>query len=219
MNLGDLLVKIATNRNLSQQEIDFLRLEGNNTQQRNSFVAGNTTPGNQLNVAFPFAPIYNEVLAVDTASLLIVIPGGFKHLMFMGAGRSSKAATFDAMSMTINGDTGANYIGNVVVESGASTVTGVGAVAQSAMAIGALSAASANAAAGSSFFVFLAHYRSSLWKSVVTMATVPNYDGTYGAIGMWGGTWQSTAPIEKLSVVAAGGNLVAGSLFSVYGIL
>ena len=68
MNLGDVLVKIAINRNLSQQEIDFLRLEGNNTQSRNSFVAGNTTPSNTLNVQFPFAPIYNEVLAVDTAS-------------------------------------------------------------------------------------------------------------------------------------------------------
>lgn len=40
MELGDIWVKIANNLRLSQQEQEFLRLEGRNTQMRNTFVAG-----------------------------------------------------------------------------------------------------------------------------------------------------------------------------------
>jgi hypothetical protein len=50
MELGDLWVKVANNLRLTSQEQEFLRLEGRNTQQRNTQVAGIVDADGSLSV-------------------------------------------------------------------------------------------------------------------------------------------------------------------------
>ncbi len=51
MELGDIFLKMANNARLTPREMDFLRTAGNETQQRNSFVAGLTKGTSSLSVS------------------------------------------------------------------------------------------------------------------------------------------------------------------------
>ena len=43
MQLEDVWAKLAKQERLTPEELDFLKMQGRETQQRNAFVAGNTT--------------------------------------------------------------------------------------------------------------------------------------------------------------------------------
>lgn len=219
MDLGDLLVKIAQNRNLTPHELDALKRIGTETQQRNSFVGGNTTASGGLNVPTPFYPIYSEVLQASKPSFDIQIPGGYNHLLLMGSVRCDKAAYFDVSGIQFNGDTGANYIWGVDgwVWGG---VAGSQSLSASNVIIASANGTSAPANSAGGFFAFLPHVRGAWRKSVMSLRISPEEDGSSNIESLYSsGIWKNTSPITSLNFFpTTASNFVAGSIFSVYGI-
>lgn len=223
MQLGDIWEKIANNARLTGEELAFLKRSGNETQNRNNFVGGNTTPGGALNVPTPFFPIYSEVLQRDTASLTIQIPSGYKQLEISGNGRSS-AATGGTVFLQFNGDTTAtNYQWTYILGNGSSASSGQD-ISDPHIPIGQFSNSGDAAGSASSFFCRIPHYYSGFTK--MTLAQTYYNDNTTRALYAMAGKWLGTAKISQIEIYATDNtstkgtsNLVAGSLISVYGIL
>lgn len=79
MELSDLWLKMAKNETLTPQELDFLRMQGKNTQQNNAQTAGNTSADGSANFIRPFiespiwrnalnSTVFDTSLTVDTAT-------------------------------------------------------------------------------------------------------------------------------------------------------
>lgn len=212
----DLLLKIANNARLTPQELAELSRFGAETQQRNSFIAGNTTADNNLNIQFPFLPIYSQVFEADTASITIQIPS-YTHLFCIGSGRCTGATYFENLKGRFNGDTGNNYdaqyLAGVNASVGASQTK-----AASSFDFGTFAAASATANAIGTFYSFLPHIGSTNWKSVLTIGGEPLYTATdmIGAIST--SFWRSTSPITSITIYAPTSTMKAGSVISVFGV-
>lgn len=54
MELSDLWLKMAKNESLTPQELDFLRIQGKNTQQNNALTAGNTSADGKATFITPY---------------------------------------------------------------------------------------------------------------------------------------------------------------------
>ncbi len=54
MELSDLWLKMAKNESLTPQELDFLRIQGKNTQQNNAQTAGNTSADGKATFITPY---------------------------------------------------------------------------------------------------------------------------------------------------------------------
>lgn len=218
MELGDLLVKIANNARLTPQELDELKRMGNETQQRNSFVAGNTTPQNALNVAFPFAPIFSEVFTVNKSSFVIPTPGDFKHLLLIISGRDTSVNDFSGGVLgRFNGDTGANYFNQYIYGSVTTAYASYENNTTSAIIGGLAGGGSADGKAVASV-TFLPHYRSNFHKSGIAMEKGYSAGGNVIA-SLTSFSWTNTAPIETITMYSAAVNIAAGSVVSLYGIV
>jgi hypothetical protein len=212
----DLLLKIANNQILTPQELQDLSIFGTETQQRNSFIAGNTAANNTLNIAFPFFPIYSEILTKNTSSITIPVPSNANHLFCIGAGRCSGATFFETINGTFNGDTGTNYNWNSIVGVN-TTPTAVQNKNQSAFPWGYFEAASSTSGAQSSFFAFIPHIRSGFWKTVIVIGGLPEYSATDMVAGLTASHWRSTEVIQSITITPASSTILAGSLFSLFG--
>lgn len=224
MELGDLLVKIANNQSLTPQELDVLRRTGNETQQRNSFVAGNTNSENKLDIKFPIQPFYSEVLQTDQSSLSIKIPGGYKHLIIMGSGRINGSGGQDgvfARCQFNNDTTSTNYQwGHLYHIAGAVSTTEDFSDPSSLFWYFAGDGEATGGYAGSAFVV-IPHYTSSYYKMLLTYGAVALSAATTTAVRH--GVWKSVNPIQSIQIFPdpayPGAKLEAGSLISVYGLL
>lgn len=180
----------------------------------------------QAAVRFPFTPIYSEVLAVDTASITIPMQNPIcTHLIVTGSGRTTATpanATMQSLNFTFNGDTGTNYKWAIVYGNGSGPF-GAANDTQSNLPFGGYNTDNCPAGSASSFFTFIPHYRGGFWKSCISIIAAERIPGApITEVDAFGGTWKSTAVIEKMTVVPGGGlggSLKAGSILSVYGIL
>jgi hypothetical protein len=111
MELADVWVKIANQARLTPQELDYLKRSANETQQRNAFLAGNTTPDGKLKAYYPIEIIYSEILSTNLTSITVNIPSDYKHLWILGGGRTTDGGTSAVYFLfQFSGDTGNNYI-------------------------------------------------------------------------------------------------------------
>lgn len=217
----DLLLKIANNAKLTPQELEDLGRFGADTQQRNAFVAGNTTPQSKLDVKFPIFPIYSEILQTAVASITVPIPGDCKHLLFMGNGRTDGVAGYlEGAMLQFNGDTDNNYMHTGEGRLNNST-TGYQNTANSSVFVGDFNTANSGAGAVGGFFAILQNINSSFWKAFSTM-----YGASQAAAGaslytvINYGVWKSTDKIQSVKLITeTGSNIIASSSFSVYGII
>lgn len=216
--LDELWLKIANNTKLMPQEIDELRRFGRETQMRNSFVAGNTTAGNQLNIKFPFLPIFSEVLNANINSKEVVIPSGFLNLVIITYGRITGTGVYNmGLNAYVNGDTGNNYNHQSISANG--TATGAQQVLNNTQfRVGFLAGGGTSAARTCASFSIIPNYRSTAYKHCILMSSATNVSDD--TIVMSDSIWNNTAPIDKLTFYAANGDdLAAGSSISIYGIL
>lgn len=206
MRLGDVLAKIANNARLTTEEMDFIRRTGNETQERNQFVSGNTRPDGMLNVPMPFFLAYSEKLSADKADVTIQIPSGFNNLMILTSCQTSDGSSRSLYAQA-NGDTGTNY--NIQATSFTTSTTYVNDLVADHFIIGyANASASTNlSAAGVAYFN---NYGSAWYKTCI--ATINAASLTTIATS----SWENTTPINSLRIYAQAGNLVAGSIISVY---
>jgi hypothetical protein len=216
MELSDVWAKLANQARLTPEELDFLKMQGRETQQRNAFVAGNTSPQGTLITSQTLTPFYSTVLTIDTASITIEIPGGFKHIFLTGSGRLiNNGLSVDHVNLIFNGDTGANYSYGIFTQ-GNTTLTGNRVTGYTDCKIGWFATDPEPSGYSGSFFAYIYNYNSSFYKQCAAYTVTEISDTIYS--GTRHGVWHSTARINNLTISANDGQIQAGSTISVYGL-
>lgn len=217
MQLADVWEKIANNARLTPEELAFLKRSATETQLRNSFVAGNTTPENTLALNLPINVFYSEILSNNKTEFTVDIPPNYNHILMFVTATTDKAATGDYIDMQFNGDTGTNYMEGYAGESNGSAAGFVGESLTSTR-IGVTFAAAALSTAGAvgSAFLFIPHYKNSAWKTILK---IQGFGDTYTNLLAVASVWKNTAPLKTIRYYPDGGpNILAGSIFTLIGI-
>lgn len=180
---------------------------------------------NPASIGFPFQRIYENEIEIDTASLTIPVPPEFTHLLVTGIGRTTATpgtAQEQSLNFTFNGDTATNYQWSAISSQNGLAVA-LDNNTQSNLPFGMFNTDNCAANSASSFFTFLPHYNGNFWKmclSVIAGQKTTTPTGTETALMT--GFWKNTDPIRTMEVVPGGGlggNLKAGSLIVVYGMV
>lgn len=159
-------------------------------------------------------------LGQAASSISFKVATDFTNLQITFTARSDQATARETFFLEFNGDTGSNY-GNVqlIGNNGAVTSSGFAAlVAPSGTSIGSMPGATGFANAASSGEILIPAYTSPFTKlaigrtSEVDAVAVANewiFNSTV--------FWSQTQAITSITLLAAAGNFVAGSVFSLYG--
>lgn len=172
----------------------------------------------QTAIPFPLFPlIASEPFVEDKSELIVEIPESYNHLFILGMAKTTNA-TNTLLKAQLNGDSGANYS----VQRMSSALTVVSAQDSStdtSFHIGPMIAAGADAGEGGHFAVFMPHYKSSFYKSGVSI------EGTFrlnapsaSSNALFASQWRNQAVLKKMRFFCLAGNIKAGSLISIYGI-
>lgn len=148
------------------------------------------------------------------------IPATFAHLLLVVYARSDTAAVSDSVIARFNGDTGANYD----YQTAAAVATAVTAQEVFAATGVTLAGGMPGGTAGANLFgvtdILIPHYANALnnkvahcrsgWKAGTATTNVQKRDAD--------GYWRSNAAINRVTLVcSSGGNFVAGSRATLYG--
>lgn len=145
-----------------------------------------------------------------------VIAADYKHLQIRAVPRSdSSGVEYGQGSLTINGDSGANYAVHFLIGTGSSVST-----YSAANATGGVGFVHAGNTAGASMFGanvmdILDFSSSTKFKTVRTMS-----GGVFGSTKQnrfHSSLWRSTTAITSIAFTPESGNWVSGSRFSLYG--
>lgn len=173
-------------------------------------VAGATVSGGVATVVTP-----------GTTVSFSSIPGTYNHLAVLMQARCSDSATNVGVNLVINSDSGANYDRIYTLGSG-TTASAANNSAQTSLGVAAVPAATATANEAASWEIMLPNYKGTTFNKntlsrggqFLTLGT----GTTYQAFNLMG-NWRSTAAITRLDFSDnSGGNFIAGSAFSIYGI-
>lgn len=166
----------------------------------------------------PFTPIYSQVLTEDVASLTIPIPGGYKHILIMGHGRSS-AANGGVVFVRFNGDTASNYRDSYILGNESSVSSGGSDDTQFPVGIFANSGDPTGRAG--IFESHIPHYTSKFHKMSMNQAYYN--DDVTRTVYIFNSLWKNTDPITSMEIyvtdntsVKGTSNMVSGSVLSVY---
>ena len=164
----------------------------------------------------------NGVFEVGTAGTSITassIPGTYVDLIFECEGRGDASAAYEGNLITLNGDTGNDYLVQTIYSTGTSSPGTSNANGGTSMGLWNMTAASgtANWAGGGQVEIrnyagttFVKHLTGSAGFS--TQSSTPNqYLYRYEA---W---WNSTAAVTSITDTIASGNIIAGSTCAIYG--
>ena len=182
--------------------------------------------GGNINVGkidLPFNVIYSQILEEDKASLTVDIPSYYKHLLIMGSGRITGSGGQSAVftMCQFNGDTTAgNYQWGHFYHISGSVGTAQDLSDPSMLFwYFAADGEATNSYAGSAF-IFIPHYTSSFYKTLLTVGAVGLSTTSSSAVRH--GVWKGTDPIRSVTVFPdptyANAKLKSESLISFYGI-
>lgn len=216
-------LRLANKQQLDETTLASVRQYLREQDDRDEWLKALIQPGtNKINsgsIAFPFQPIYNTVLEKAQADLTIPIPPQYKHLVLMTFGQSDAAVYYDGLVVRFNGDAGTNYHDAYITGSQDTVLTYTESIANTFIAVGWFEGTSGNAASASGRVAFIPHYRSSFWKASYSLGGEETWDVKGQSVGVSAGYWMSTSPIDTITFKLITGNMKAGSLISVYGIL
>ena len=159
--------------------------------------------------------ISTTVLSTTTATVTFSsIPSIYKHLQIRYLGRSNVGSTTDYVQIRMNSDSGSNYASHYLLGSGSSVSSGA-VTAQNLIYVGGFITGSTSAA--NSFGAGII----DLWDYTGTKnKTIRSLSGhTDSRISLSSGVWLSTAALSSITLLGASGSFVAGSRFSLYGVL
>ncbi len=150
------------------------------------------------------------------------IASTFTHLKLVGMGRISGGVVSDTIGLRFNSDSGANYCyeQTLMSASGPASPGGVAAAAQIVIVF--FPGASATAGTCGTFEVVVPAYAGTTFnKNVMSVGFIATGTTTSTQfIEDNRGQWVSTAAITRIDLFVSGGsNFIAGSVFSLYGIL
>lgn len=223
---GDLLKELydgIKNDNLPSSRVDDIQRIFNDLSMRDDkYKAWLRQQDNRIGADFldlPFAPIYSNIFEEDIASIVVPIPGGYKHLIIIGNGRTTKADYYEDIALRFNEDSGANYSRQNVfgfnTTNAATQFTG-----QTSIFIGTFVAASAAANSRGSFFSVLTNVQSAAWKPVQTLRSSRYISATAMYAAYTGSYWESTSPVTSVTLFPADGNsFLATTSISIYGLV
>jgi hypothetical protein len=162
-----------------------------------------------------------RVAGSNAASIAFAsIPGTYKHLMLVLAGRGDGAFGQDNIIIRVNSDSSAIYDYQYVQGANA-TLSGAAAVAQTAWLLGNLPCASATASLAGSQELIIADYAGTTFHKAAVGRALWATDNTAAnqILRSWGGKYRSASAITDVSIafITAGNNLVIGSIASLYG--
>ncbi len=143
------------------------------------------------------------------------IPAAYNHLRVILVGRGTQSATVSTVNLTLNNDGGANYNFNRTGTINGTTETNTSSVAQTAMGIGDVVAASSAANYASAIDFLIPMYAATTFNKAV-YAT--EYTPEVNRVNMWIGIWASTAAVNRIDLTLGSGNYVAGTLVQLYGV-
>jgi hypothetical protein len=165
--------------------------------------------------------LISETVVSGTTTKVVTfsgIPATYRALELVITARTDRTTT-DQVILQFNGDTGGNYFYEDV-ESVNATVTAVGAGAATGVFVGSICGADATAgAAGTVRVAMPQHANTAFHKGLLAAggssngAAAANQKATQVA-----GRWASTAAVTSITLTSLG-NLIAGSTFSLYGVL
>lgn len=158
----------------------------------------------------------DSLLAADTASFDIQnIPDDYGILFITAHLRSTQAVTAAAFTLKFNNDGGANYDYQYIQVNNSAVTGGIGSagtsIPQSLLGPG--------SSAGASYMganqVVIPNYTSSVYKALTTHAYT-HHTGASDAFTRTGGAqWRSTSAIDRITITAASGNILAGSRLTI----
>lgn len=148
--------------------------------------------------------------------------GTFTHLEIRYSARSDKSAvTAEDLIIQFNSDTAGNYDTELLYNSAATTAAAFEALAGTSGTIGFLPAATATANRAGGGVIQIYDYRGTTFDKVATSVVHAAQGTTTNTLQtrQFGVTWRNTAAITSIDLkLASGGNFVAGSKFTLYGL-
>ena len=161
--------------------------------------------------------IETKTLGTAAASIEFTsIPQTFTDLVVLYSGRWDGGSTQDSVTITFN-SSGTGYTSRWLQGSGASVQSSNTTVGLAGFAV--LPGTSATANTFGSGQVYISNYIATVNKSF-SADSVGENNGTFAYQSIVANLWANTAAITSLSMNPfSGGNFVAGSTFSLYGIL
>lgn len=151
------------------------------------------------------------------------IPDTFQHLFILGSGAMAGAILEANLEVRFNNDSGANYNEQDVGGDNASAVAAA-AVAANEILMGQIKAASGDANHASQFQAHIPNYKdTTFFKTIMGQSGhIPNSTVADFAVRFAGGIWLDASAITRitlLSTTGSAGNFVAGSTYTLYGLL
>lgn len=157
-----------------------------------------------------------QVLSGTAASVTFSsIPGDCTMLRITAQARGDTAASFTTGNMRFNGDTSSIYESQSVGANGA-TVAGAESLANSAILIGEVTAATATANTAAAWDIFIPNYTgTTFWKQAISNHILSTLGNTTLAnhSKQFVGRWRNTAAITSVTLFPGAGNFIAGSYF------
>ncbi len=164
--------------------------------------------------------VASSVLLAPAGNIVLSVPAGTVHnyLMVKWRARSSAAVAAEQLFIQFNSDTGSNYNWQTNEANAANAVSGTHSTALTTkIQIATITGASATSAlwfASGSFDVGgtsdTTNYKTAQGSGTAFVTTTNAYVGTYG------GQWNNAAAVTSIILFAATGNLVTGSMASMY---
>lgn len=179
------------------------------------------TPGlwTQAGGTSALTKIAETILGADAASITFSsIPGTYRNLLLMLTGRHSVAATTGNVYLQYNGDTAANYDASELYNAG--SVGWANSIAQATPRVGLLTGATGPASFAGALTATIFDYARTQWyKHAVctTEVVAATTNGNYWNL-LISHDWRSTAAITSVLVGASGGNLLTGTVCTLYGV-
>lgn len=154
-----------------------------------------------------------EVSGAAAANMSIPgIPTGYKNLVVMYTGRSTKAGTTeDTVRMTMNGDTGSNYVFSRTNRFGSSNSSSAAYIET-----GDIPADGSTTGMAQSTDITIFDYLSSTWWKGLTGVSNNLQSNTPQNIS---GAWKSTNAVTSITLTPASGSWKIGSKMTLYGVL
>lgn len=155
----------------------------------------------------------SSVATIDFSS----IPDTYTHLRLYIIARGTNASA-QLMNVRFNNDSGANYGMGRGQRSGPSAWAADGVASGTAANVG--TAAGSGAAAGDAMvhFVDIPFYAGTTWNKVTLAMRGGGLFSSQPGIGVVGGVWNSTAAINRITLLLAANNFDIGSVVYLYGI-
>lgn len=163
--------------------------------------------------------ISDTTLGVAQATIDVSgLPTTYAHLMLVIQGRGDPAASTVNALLRLNNDSGANQYTYGVLNSTGSTASATDNASATSFLAGVIAAGTAAANLSGSALVWLPHYNSTTFIKRVQAYYSTQWGTGSGNLnhGLINGFWNSTAAVNRVTLLASSGSFVAGTRLTIY---